>query len=213
MKDLEKAKCLLNELKVQATTDYELSIIEECESKLIGAFVDCATGEEWRDIKGYEGYYQVSSFGRVRSFHHRKIHVLIPRVSFGYLKVPLCRGKGDENVFFVHILVARTFISNPSNKKIVNHKDGNKQNNHVDNLEWVTQSENLKHAYKTGLLKIARGTESPRAKLTEDEVRYIRKVYKPHDRNFGAVALAETLGVSKYTVSNVIHGKSYTNVT
>jgi len=213
MKDKRKVKTLLTKLKSQATTEYELNVIEECEAKLIGEFTNLKTGEQWRDIENYEGYYQVSNFGRVRSFHQRTIHILKPRSAFDYFKVPLCRGKGDEKIFFVHILVAKTFIPNPENKKIVNHKDGNKKNNHVSNLEWVTQSENLKHAYKIGLLKPLHGTESPRSKLTEDDVKYIRKVYKPRDRKFGAVALAKTFGVNRYTIYNIISGKSYINIT
>ena len=212
MKDKEKVKELFVQLKSQVTTDYELSIVEECEAKLVGAVLNLKTGEEWRDIKDYEGYYQVSNFGRVRSFHHRVPHILTPRVAFNYLKVPLCRGKNDEKVFFVHILVAKTFIPNPENKKIVNHKDGNKTNNHVENLEWVTQSENLKHAYQIGLVKPLRGTESPKSKLTEDDVRYIRKFYRAHDRKFGAIALAKKFGVSKYTIYNIITGKTYKNI-
>ncbi len=122
------------------------------------------------------------------------------------------QGKKRWESFFVHILVAQAFIPNPENKKIVNHKDGNKKNNHVENLEWVTQSENLKHAYQIGLVKPLRGTESPKSKLTENDVRYIRKIYRPHDRKFGAIALAKKFSVSRYTIYSIISGKTYKNV-
>lgn len=102
--------------------------------------------EEWRDIPGYEGLYQVSNQGRVKSLMHKK--VLSPfENNRGYLSVSLLRG-GKR---LVHRLVAEVFIPNHKSKPNVNHKDGNPKNNTASNLEWCTQSENIIHAYKTGL--------------------------------------------------------------
>jgi hypothetical protein len=124
--------------------------------------------EIWKDIglvKGidYTGFYQVSNLGRVKSLSRyvyrngsysypvkEKIKIqTIDRA--GYLVATLCKsGKGWS--YTVHRLVALAFIPNSLNKCCVNHKDGNKLNNNVSNLEWVTYSENTRHAYKTGLL-------------------------------------------------------------
>lgn len=103
--------------------------------------------EKWRDIPGYEGLYKVSNRGRVRKGERLKT----PRVDHGgYLTVCLFKHSKQKHMK-VHRLVALAFIPNPENKKTVNHKDGNKANNCVYNLEWATQSENIIHANKTGL--------------------------------------------------------------
>ena len=106
--------------------------------------------EIWKDIKGYEGIYKISNYGKVFSVPRDKI--LSPAVcGRGYLKVMLCRDKKDHKNKMIHRLVAEAFLPNPDGKLTVNHIDGNKLNNAVSNLEWNTYSENLKHAYKNGL--------------------------------------------------------------
>ena len=108
--------------------------------------------EIWKDIVGYEGLYEVSNFGRVKSLKgHEKI--LKPANNGnGYLFVYLWKnGKGKQS--YIHRLVATAFISNPLNKPCINHIDCNPQNNNVDNLEWVTQRENIQYAYKLGRKK------------------------------------------------------------
>lgn len=117
--------------------------------------------EVWKDVFGYEGLYQVSNFGRVKSLDRLetikcrwggealrpvKGKILIPRVhSNGYLRV----GFGRKKDVYIHRLVAQAFIPNPDNKPQVNHKDMNKKNNSVENLEWCTQKENNVHSYET----------------------------------------------------------------
>jgi hypothetical protein len=105
--------------------------------------------EVWKDVPGYEGMYQASSFGRVRSPYQRGkgIYTLKPVMSSsGYFTVNI-KGKMPT----VHRLVAKAFIPNPEVKRCVNHKDGIKTNNNLDNLEWVTHKENLHHAIGLGL--------------------------------------------------------------
>jgi len=114
--------------------------------------------EIWHPCAGYETHYEVSNYGNVRSIERMVAHPLggkkiqygrvlkVGKASNGYLIVSFCVDKVKSN-HSVHRLVVRAFIPNEDNKPQVNHKDGNKHNNHVDNLEWVTRSENMKHAY------------------------------------------------------------------
>lgn len=101
-------------------------------------------------IKGYEGLYKVSPEGTVTSFKRGKIRILKPENSRGYLRARLYKDAEVKN-FLVHRLVALAFIENPENKPQINHIDGNKLNNSVENLEWCTASENCRHAVSTGL--------------------------------------------------------------
>lgn len=117
--------------------------------------------EIWLPIEGYEGYYEASSFGNIRSLDRLVVHStgtrrvykgtkLVPGLSNEYLNVQLSKG-GKQISIGVHILICNTFYDNPENKKTVNHKDGNKLNNREDNLEFATSSEQHIHAHRTGL--------------------------------------------------------------
>ena len=107
--------------------------------------------EVYKDIPGFEGKYMISNKGNVMSMNYqntRKPKVLIPvKHHLGYLLVHL----GSSKIKMVHTLVAEAFIPNPEGKPFVNHIDGNKSNNVVSNLEWVTSKENMEHAIRTGL--------------------------------------------------------------
>ena len=99
--------------------------------------------EQWKDIAGFEGFYQVSNTGKVRNVKRNR--TLSPALnSRGYQRVLLCKN-GDKLNKFIHRLVAEAFIPNPENKPEVNHKDSNKTNNNFYNLEWVTHRENIEH--------------------------------------------------------------------
>ena len=124
--------------------------------------------ETWKDIAGYEEKYQISNIGRVRNKTTKKI--LKKRIgTSGYYKVNLYSNKQVKTIE-VHRLVAETFIENPKNKNEVNHIDGNKLNNNINNLEWVTHKENIEHAWKTKLFEPVReasrkyGKNNPNAK-------------------------------------------------
>lgn len=141
----------------------------------------------------------------------------------GYLSVVI-----RKKTHMLHRLVAQAFISNPENKPFVNHKDGNKLNNHADNLEWCTARENNLHARETGLHRQTKGHKvkyrSPatkhrslanlkdKSKLTPDQVRYVRMVHVPRSKEFSATALAEQFGTSVAAMSKILKGKSYANV-
>lgn len=104
--------------------------------------------EDWKDIPGYKGLYRVSSFGRIKSL--KKNIIMKPILqSNGYCHIGL--NNGVQKQFRLHRIIANTFIPNPENKPQVNHKDGNKQNNRIENLEWNTPKENMNHAMRTGL--------------------------------------------------------------
>lgn len=115
----------------------------------------------------------------------------------GYLRVHIA-GK----MYFVHRLVAEKYIPNPDNKPQVNHKDGNKLNNNVDNLEWVSNQENRDHAVKSGL-QIS-GEKCPWAKLTLEQVKFIKEHAELNSRK-----LAEVFGVSSETIRGIRNGRSW----
>ena len=105
--------------------------------------------EKWKDIKDYEGLYQASNLGRIKSKH--KILKQILRKD-GYYFVNLSKN-GKIKPIKVHRIIAQTFVNNKNDYNIINHIDGNKQNNKVSNLEWCTQSHNIKEAYRMGVKK------------------------------------------------------------
>jgi hypothetical protein len=113
---------------------------------------------------------------------------------------------GKLKIKTIHRLVAIAFIPNPENKPQVNHIDGNKANNSVDNLEWCTSSENLKHAHETGLKKSPKFETNPNAKLTKKEVTDMRNRYVKSCRVNGSAALAKEYGIAPshahYIVTN-----------
>lgn len=107
--------------------------------------------EIWKDIQGYEGLYQISNFGRVKN---SKDFIMRQKASKdGYIRIQLYKDK-KYVVKYVHILVASAFIPNTNHKSEVNHIDADKSNNNVNNLEWVTRSENHHHAVRMGLKPI-----------------------------------------------------------
>ena len=123
--------------------------------------------EIWKDIKGYEGLYQVSNLGNVRSLitykyskkQNKCIEIIREKVlkpsidKHNYKFVVLTRNRIRKTIK-VHRLIAENFIENTNNKPLINHIDGNKLNNNINNLEWVTNSENIKHAYSNNLIDI-----------------------------------------------------------
>lgn len=129
--------------------------------------------QNWKDIPGYEGLYQVNKSGHIKALEKRwitgrgngRLHIqpekiIKPFISkFGYSRVTLWRS-GIPKKIHVHTIVALTFIPNPEGKPQVNHKDGNKLNNSVDNLEWNTASENAQHAYDNKLHVINERTKN-----------------------------------------------------
>ena len=149
--------------------------------------------------------YVVFSTGDVFNLHGVKMAGMIDRC--GYHEIIL-----NGKPYRVHRLVAEAFIPNTENKPCINHKDGNKLNNSVDNLEWCTHSENIIHAYQTGLEQPMCGEQHHAHKLTEDAVKYIKQVYAKRDKEFGAVALAKKFNVDRTTIHDIVRGKTWREV-
>lgn len=162
-------------------------------------------GEEWRAIEGFDGY-QVSTHGRIKTLRNGRKHILKPHLFNYYLAVGLHRD-GEQRSYSVHRLVAKAFIPNPENKPEVHHRDDNKFNNAVANLQWVTHAENTKYAYLTGAQKS--GGERSDSSLTNEQVEWCRTVYKPRDKEYSAEALAAKLGTKRDTILLAVQGKTY----
>ena len=161
--------------------------------------------EIWKEIEGYEGLYEVSNTGKVRSLDRyttgnrnrllKGKELRQRKNELNYCFVHLCKDGISKNTR-VHRLVAQEFIPNPEDKPYINHKDANPMNNHVDNLEWCTQQENIQHAYKMGCFPV-------QAKITKEQVDYIRDKYIPY--KYGAQKIADDLGINIMTVYDILH--------
>ncbi len=174
--------------------------------------------EQWQDIPGYENYYQCSKDGKVRGLDRiikhpkgqclKKGKELRQSISSnGYAMVSLLKD-GKQTAFTVHSLIAATFLKG-YNPKVndVNHIDGIKTNNVLSNLEVVSRSENLRHAYSTGLKKATNGTDRYNAKLNEDSVRAIRGANQVSRK-----ALANQYNVSETIIRQVINRRKWAHV-
>jgi hypothetical protein len=153
----------------------------------------------WRPVSGYEGLYEVSNDGLVRSKTKRQLKGT-PDIK-GYICVVLSKHAKLSGVK-VHRLVASAFLG-PSKNKQVNHKDANKANNCVENLEWVTGKENIIHAKKLGLF--ASGERNGMAKLSKAKVLAIRNYPHPISQS----KLGKLFGVSQTVISAVLRGQSW----
>lgn len=179
--------------------------------------------EIWKDINGFEGYYQISDYGNVRSLdrfdgvNHRKGQLLKPTLKFnGYLQVGL-RKHNKRKYFSIHRLVAIHFIDNPENKKQINHIDCNKQNNTINNLEWVTPKENQFHAKENGLRNnmpsgekhTNYGKYAENSKSAKPIIRYNRETGET--KLYKAKILAKNDGFDVTSISKCCHKKLKTH--
>lgn len=172
--------------------------------------------EEWRWVSGFEGRYEVSSDGRLRS-HVVGIHIkplTVRTEKRGYRFILLHLRGGPQKGCWVHRLVAQVFVPNPLNLAEVNHIDGNKANNDFRNLEWVTRGENIHHSYATGLRKAnpAYGEQSHLARLKEADVLEIRKSYRSGRGDFNTIALAKRFGVTHSAINRIVRHQSWAHL-
>lgn len=158
--------------------------------------------EVFREIQGFPKY-RISNLGRIISTVRGKDKIMkLGMRTTGYHKIELV-GNSGRKTLSVHRLVAVAFIPNPKNHPCINHKDGTKTNNQVDNLEWCTYSHNTNHAFDVGLRVPAKINGN--AKLTISQVQEIRKL---HGKEKG-IELAKRFNVSAETISNIQHRKTW----
>ena len=156
--------------------------------------------------------FEVSTDGRIRNSMNKRDYKTFVNKR-GYEQVCVSLGSTDKKkVFKIHRAIAETFLPNPDNKPEVNHKDGDKLNNALYNLEWATGAENMRHASASGLLNIKKGTEVYNAKLTAQDVLYIRENYIPRHSQYGARALGRKFDVNHSTILDIINHIAYVNV-
>jgi hypothetical protein len=169
--------------------------------------------EEWRDVPNFEGY-QVSNLGKIRGIDRLcgnrpgviKGKILKPfRNKRGYLEVNLYNNS-KSTAKIIHRLVAKAFISNDFNKPQVNHIDGNKLNNEVSNLEWMSNSENQLHAYSLGLQPSRAGENNVKAKITDKSVTELKVLY-----NSGKtiVDISNIMNINVSIIRNIIYGRTW----
>lgn len=167
-----------NEKALQLSRAFRIFIATKLNKDMSNLIQD---SEIWKDIPNYEGIYQISNKGRVKSIlkngvgRKKRDYILSNCLradgKMEYPSVRLCiNGKPKKN--YIHRLMASAFIPNPENKPIINHKDGNKSNNSLDNLEWCDYSHNINHAYQNNLRAV--GESHHKAKFTNKDVLQIR---------------------------------------
>lgn len=177
--------------------------------------------EIWKNIEGYKGRYKVSNYGRVLS--EKRVYLLKDGRSYtkskklmspnpannGYLKVQLSL-KSKAKTVSVHRLVALHFKQNPRHLPQVNHIDGDKTNNHVDNLEWCSRVENIAHAVRNRLI-VSKGTNNPNCKLTLIQVAQIQSLVSAGATN-KFIFESELYPVTKENINSIRHKKSWSHI-
>lgn len=173
-----------------------------------------------RPIKGTKGKYTIDTNGTVTSYMQTKPRILKPGKVYKlnkdnpHLRVTLYKNNRTQRIF-VHRLVAKHFIPNPNKLPNINHKDGNKSNNHVDNLEWCTQSENMLHSYHTLKNQHVRQYDDRRSgelngssKLTQNQVATIRALYQ--NRRMNQTLIAKRFNTTRVHINKIINNKLWT---
>jgi hypothetical protein len=161
--------------------------------------------EIWKKIEGF-GNYSVSSEGRVKNESTGLIlKTSIPKRGYHHWIV---KKNGKRFNFRIHRLVAKAFIPNPKNLDEVNHINGNKTDNRIENLEWCTHSENVSHSFSIGL-QSTKGINHPLTKLSENDVLGIRKLYS---ENVPQTDIAKIYNYSYGAINKIVNRKNWTHI-
>ena len=176
--------------------------------------------EEWRPVVGYENRYEVSNFGNVKSLkrdiitsrciYKKETFILKFANRTGYHVVKLYDGLAKGKSYQAHRLVAISFIPNPNNYPFINHKNGIKNDNRVENLEWCTNSQNVQHAYDTGLTNPKRGEQSSSSILKTTDVLYIRDNYGKNGNSYNS--MAKQYNTAPSNIFSIVKRKSWAHV-
>ena len=177
--------------------------------------------EIWKPVPNYEGYYEASNLGKIRSLDRyieldgrwgrytrfKPGKIMTPKYDGRgmYLSVTLAKD-GKNRKMLVHRLVASTFIENPDNLPEVNHIDEDKTNNSVDNLEWCDHKYNNNYGSKA---TAGRGQNNSQNKFPEDLIKEIRRLHKPGDPEFCTTGLSKKFGISPSHISSIIRGRRW----
>jgi len=175
--------------------------------------------ESWKDIIEFNNEYQISNIGRIRSKdaiimrsngspHTRKSKILKPALDGGYFKGSVSINK-KLVPYRIHKLVANAFVDGKKDRLEVNHINGIKSDNRSENLEWVSRSENMIHAIKTGLLPVTRGSQRTQSKMNEDTV---REIYRLKSQGIQRKIIVEKLGISIHMYKDLMRGKTWKHV-
>lgn len=177
--------------------------------------------EVWKDIEGYEGIYQVSNLGRIKSLD-RKVRsrwglmkqkgiVLKSRICNGYVLICLSKNGKNKDVS-VHRVIAKSWVPGRTDaKNEVNHIDGDKTNNSVDNLEWCDRRHNIQHSIRIGLRTRQDGAGGYSAILTEKEVKEIREL-KKNNPTISQPTLGRMFGISKSEIGYILNRAVWKNI-
>lgn len=191
------------------------------DSILTETFEGVTYTEEWADVDGYSGFYQISSFGRIKSFDrevrarggkYRTVKGKILKQTTDtddYLNVTLCVNQ-KRVLKKIGRLVGQAFIPNPENKPEINHKKGDKKDNRFFMLEWNTHSENGKHAYKHNLREAKKGSSNYFSRLKEEDVIKIRKLWGTG--NYYQHEIGTMFGVDYRTISSVVNRQTWNHI-
>jgi hypothetical protein len=162
-----------------------------------------------RDVKGYEGLYFVNEFGEIYSYPKKTRKgvrkMLAHKNKNGYLSIDLCKN-GNIKKYSLHRIIALAFLDNIENKEQVNHINGNKHDNRIENLEWSTRSENQKHSIETGL-RSAKGEKNSQSKLTEKDVLNIFNDKRTY------IQISKDFKISISTISDIKRGHTWNHIT
>lgn len=175
--------------------------------------------EEWRHIIGFEGLYEISSFGRVKSLakewksgkgviRHKSDTIMVQVITKGYLRLTL-KNDGLKKTFIVNRLVGIHYWGNPDNLPETNHLDGIKTNNFYRNLVWSTKSDNIKHALETGLKIPLKGEMHPNSRFKETDIIEIRRL---HESGKNQREIAEIFGVKWRLIQKIVTGKRWKHI-